>query len=118
MWLGNGDSTPSTAAAMENNLCWSWDDSWKREGLGTTMQIVETYAKMWGGQPADFANAILVGAVTANVLLIVLFVMHIYWFALFLRLLHGILSVGSHEAGRQEYEGDEDTIHNVTKKQD
>ena len=42
------------------------------------------------------------------VLLSVLFLMHIWWYFLFLRILKGIIYEGAHEAGRQEYEGDDE----------
>jgi len=43
----------------------------------------------------------------AIALLCLLFLMHVWWFFLFLRILYGIITVGGHEAGRQQYEGDD-----------
>jgi ceramide synthetase len=43
------------------------------------------------------------------ILLSVLLVMHVWWYFLFLRILKGIIFTGStHEAGRQQYEGDDE----------
>jgi hypothetical protein len=48
----------------------------------------------------------------ANALLGLLLAMHVYWMALFVRLAHGILTEGAHQAGAKEYEGaDEDESH-------
>eukprot|EP00656_Telonema_subtile_P024381 TRINITY_DN2652_c0_g1_i9.p1 TRINITY_DN2652_c0_g1~~TRINITY_DN2652_c0_g1_i9.p1 ORF type:complete len:283 (-),score=75.52 TRINITY_DN2652_c0_g1_i9:198-1046(-) len=48
---------------------------------------------------------------TTVVLLATLQLMHVWWYFLFLRILKGIITEGnSHEAGRQQYEGDDDDV--------
>jgi len=53
-------------------------------------------------------SPLFIAAYSTIVLLTVLWFMHIYWFALFIRLLIKIVSEGDlHEAGRTEYEGED-----------
>jgi hypothetical protein len=56
-----------------------------------------------------------------RVLLTILLVMHVYWFALFCRLAVRLMTQSAHDAGRDEYEGQStasETEHEATDDED
>eukprot|EP00656_Telonema_subtile_P024378 TRINITY_DN2652_c0_g1_i4.p1 TRINITY_DN2652_c0_g1~~TRINITY_DN2652_c0_g1_i4.p1 ORF type:complete len:415 (-),score=86.28 TRINITY_DN2652_c0_g1_i4:239-1483(-) len=66
------------------------------------------YLGQTNGEEYPYPNSKLIG-VGAVVLLGALQLMHVWWYFLFLRILKGIVTTGNpHEAGRQQYEGDDE----------
>jgi len=95
-------------------ICWS--DRLSDSQVQEIISPINSIAARLGYDPDYAAGYIWMAACVAVVLLIVLAIMHVYWFLLFLRLLYKIVVVGSHEAGRQEYEGDDDSVDEKPKK--
>merc|ERR1740130_1597410 len=76
------------------------ENSWvAATGAGTELSL-ETIRKCEAlALASGHGNYFLITLATLIVgLLLILFVMHIYWFFLFMRILHGILTIGGHEA--------------------
>jgi len=77
--------------------------------LSQTLQHWTWLASTHHGEEAPYPKTAF-WALSTVVLLSVLLVMHVWWYFLFLRILKGIITSGSgHEAGRQQYEGDDET---------
>ena len=78
------------------------------EHIPMVQQHWEWLSSVQNGEPFPYTHTQF-WAGTTVVLLTSLFLMHIWWYFLFLRILRKIVTSGSsHEAGRQEYEGDDE----------
>lgn len=95
----SGDIALATKWATENKMCF-------QEQPGATARVIQNGVQFAGPDTA----APLYSGLISFALLITLCLMHIYWYFLFLRILHGLLSGNdAHETGASQYEGDDDT---------
>lgn len=97
----DGDSGLFLAEAffVANLISWAALRLWIYPSL-----VIKNTFYAWGSYPLQLP--MLHPGVLCRCLLIVLFLMHCWWYCLFLRILYKLLAGSSgHEAGREEYEG-------------
>jgi len=89
---------------------------------GVTPALSKALRDLEGPESVSARNTLVFSAFGTNILLILLFLLHIWWGALLLRILFRLMSNNSnsrsHDAGRQEYEGESDDEDNDTREKD
>lgn len=104
LWKADGNETKANELIVQEQSCYYPDTNLNLKIMSQGLQD----ARSRGG--SDPVTSILISGTIAMALLFVLVCMHMYWYALFLRLAKKIIETGgdTHEAGAEEYEGDDD----------
>merc|ERR1712166_594445 len=102
-WIQEGDAKRMSAYNIANEQCYTTEFPHAQEAINS-----QGIARLVDQGIENGSHMLFTTGVIALVLLGVLCIMHVYWYALFFRILHGLLTnPDAHETGAATYEGDD-----------